>query len=291
MIRLAEPMMTNSNNDSIFSCTLSPRYTDLDNWRHVNNSRLYQLHQEARMRAHLHHFGENAWFSDDIRLRPLRTNTQFLQETFYGEDIQAWVKVVNADSAHFHMHSELYQGGRLVGTQDALMAATQQGQRMALPDETLQQLSTLASGESIELPEASYLEQLDHAHNFPVRQQLTARFSDIDADSQRSEAALGRYMEQARFGGIRQLDFEGLRVMVAAVDISFTDFHMSWTPVELASGISHIGNSSFHFTGCALHKDEVQAAARSVMVVINPETGRPANIPPGLREQLEGWLI
>ena len=274
-----------------FTCTLSPRYTDLDNWRHVNNSRLYQLHQEARMRAHLHHFGEDAWFSDDIRLRPLRTHTQFRQETFYGQDVQAWVKVVSADSEHYHIHSELYQAGRLVGTQDALMAATHRGHRTALPDEVLQRLTSLATGDNMELPAANYLEQLAHAHNFPVRQQLTPRFSDIDADSQRSEAALGRYMEQARFGGIRQLDFEGLRVMVAAVDMTFTDFHMSWATVELASGISHIGNSSFHFTGCALHKDEVQAAARSVMVVINPETGRPASIPPGLREQLEGWLI
>ena len=283
--------MTAPDPKAPFSCTLSPRYTDLDNWRHVNNSRLYQLHQEARMRAHLHHFGEDAWFSDDIRLRPLRTSTQFLQESFYGQDIQAWVKVVSADSEHFHMHSELYQGGRLVGTQDALMAATQQGQRTAVPDDTFQRLSALATGESIELSEAGYLEQLGNAHNFPVRQQLIPRFSDIDADSQRSEAALGRYMEQARFGGIRQLDFEGLRVMVAAIDMTFTDFHMSWTTVELASGISHIGNSSFHFTGCALHKDEVQAAARSVMVVINPETGRPARIPSGLRAQLEGWRI
>lgn len=283
--------MNTTNNDSIFSCTLSPRYTDLDNWRHVNNSRVYQLHQEARMRAHLQQFGADAWYSDDVRLRPLRTNTQFRQETFYGEDIQARVRVISADRDGFHMHSELYQGERLVGTQDALMGATLQGKPTALPQAMLTQLGALASGEPIELAQPGYLDQLRHAHNFPVRQQLTPRFSDVDVDSQRSEAALGRYMEQARFGGIRQLDFEGLRVMVAAVDISISDYHMSWTPIELASGISHIGNSSFHFTGCALHKDEVQAAARSVMVVIDPETSRPASIPRGLREQLEEWLI
>ena len=283
--------MTTSNNDPTFTCTLSPRYTDLDNWRHVNNSRIYQLHQEARMRAHLQHFGADAWFSDDVRLRPLRTNTQFRQETFYSDDIRAQVQVLKVDKEGFHVRSELYQGERLVGTQDALMAATAQGHRTALPAEVFQRLSALATGEDAAMAEPDYLEQLQHAHNFPVRQQLSPRFSDIDADSQRSEAALGRYMEQARFGGIRQLDFEGLRVMVAAVDMSFADFHMSWTPVELASGISHIGNSSFHFTGCALHKDEVQAAARSVMVVIDPDTSRPAPIPLGLREQLEAWLI
>lgn len=283
--------MTKTNNDPIFTCTLSPRYTDLDNWRHVNNSRIYQLHQEVRMRAHLQQFGPDAWFSDEVRLRPLRTNTQFRQETFYSEDIQARLQVISVHQDSYHVRSELYQGGRLVGTQDALIGATLQGQRTRLPDDIHARLSAQATGENITLPEPVYLEQLHHAHNFPVRQQLTARFSDIDADSQRSEAALGRYMEQARFGGIRQLDFEGMRVMVAAVDISFTDYHMSWTPVELASGISQIGNSSFRFTGCALHKGEVQVAASSVMVVINPETSRPAPMPRGLREQLEGWLI
>ena len=26
-----------------FQCSLTPRFTDLDTWRHVNNSRIYQL--------------------------------------------------------------------------------------------------------------------------------------------------------------------------------------------------------------------------------------------------------
>lgn len=280
-----------TNNNATFSCTLSPRYTDLDNWRHVNNSRIYQLHQEARMRAHLQQFGPDAWFSDDVRLRPRRSNTQFRQETFYGEDLRAEVRIVRVDSDGFHVISELYQGDRWVGSQDTLMGATSQGSWISLPPAVYEPLSALATNEQSQLPDASYLDHLHHAHNFPVRQQLIPRFSDIDADSQRSEAALGRYMEQARFGGIRQLDFEGLRVMVAAVDISFTDYHMSWTQIELASGISQIGNSSFRFTGCALHKGEVQAAASSVMVVVDPANGRPAPIPRGLREQLEGWLI
>lgn len=280
-----------TNNNPSFSCTLSPRYTDLDNWRHVNNSRIYQLHQEARMRAHLQQFGADAWFSDDVRLRPRRSNTQFRQETFYGEDLRAEVRIAHVDRSGFQVISELYQGERHVGTQHTLMGATQQGSWTGLPPAVQERLSALASNEQTQLPDTTYLDHLHHAHNFPVRQQLTPRFSDIDADSQRSEAALGRYMEQARFGGIRQLNFEGLRVMVAAVDISFTDYHMSWTPVELASGISQIGNSSFRFTGCALHKGEVQAAASSVMVVIDPAGGRPAPIPRGLREQLEAWRV
>ncbi|MFA5679305.1 MAG: thioesterase family protein [Pseudomonas sp.] len=281
--------MTHDN--TLFSCTLSPRYTDLDSWRHVNNSRIYQLHQEARMRAHIQQFGENAWFSDSVRLRPLRTHTQYLKESWYGKDMQAQVKIIECGRDSFRVLSELYQNEQLVGTQQAIMGAFEQGQRVALPAHMQEHLQAIATHDLAAPDAASYCEQLQHAHNFPVRQQLTPRFSDVDADSQRSEAALGRYMEQARFGGIRLLDFEGTRVMVAAVDISFTDFHMGWTPLELASGISRIGNSSFHFTGCALHKGDVQVAASSVMVVIDPAIGRPTSLPRGLREQLEAWLI
>ena len=32
------------------------------------------------MRAHLQQFGADAWFSDDVRLRPRRSNTQFRQK-------------------------------------------------------------------------------------------------------------------------------------------------------------------------------------------------------------------
>src|SRR5690606_26645430 len=207
-------------------------------------------------------------------------------------DIQATVRVVSIARDQFRLLSTLYQNGRLVGTQDVSMGATAQNHRADLPDATVEQLAARLSAEQAsELEEPSYLDHLHHIHNFPVHQQLTPRFADVDVDSQRSEAALARYMEQARFGGVRRRDFEGLRVMVAALDISFTAYHVGWTPLELAPGISQSGNSPFRFTGCALHKGEIQVAASSVMVVIDPDTGRPAPMPRGLREQLEGWLI
>ena len=284
-------MTKTPNNDATLHYTLSPRYTDLDTWRHVNNSRLYQLHQEARIRAHIQRFGKDAWFSDDVRLRPLRSLTHYRQVTWYDSDIEARISVTDCTDDSFQLHSELYQNGVLVGTQECQMAAFEHGHRVLLPSAIQRGLSAVASGNAVALPAAEYCDQLGHAHNFPVRQQLTPRYADLDADSQRSEAALARYMEQARSGAIRQLDFGGLGVLVAAVDISFAHFHAGWTPVELAAGISRIGNSSFLFTGCALHKDEVQAAASSVMVVIDPATNRPVHIPPALREQLEAWLI
>ena len=271
--------------------TISPRYTDLDTWRHVNNSRIYQLHMEARVRAHVSRFGQDAWFSDDVRLRPVRSITDYRQVSWYGSDIEARSSVTACDEDSFRVYSELHQNGVLVGTQDCLMGAFGEGRRIALPAEMQKVMSEASTGSAAPLPPADYRDELQHAHNFAIRQQLTPRYADVDADSQRSEAALALYMEQARSTGVRQLDFAGLGVLVASVDVSFEHYQAGWTPLELAAGISRIGNSSFLFTTCALHKDEVQVSARSVMVVIDPATNRPVPISPALREQLEAWLI
>lgn len=283
--------MTNKAAPTPFQCTLSPRYTDLDTWRHVNNSRVYQLHLEARVRAHVQRFGEDSWFSDDVRLRPLRTMTQFLQVTWYGSDIDARVQITACDENSFQLFTELYQNDVLVGTQQSLMAAFKKGRQVPLPSDIQQAMASAITGDLEPFPSAAYRDQLAQAHNFAVREQLTPRYADLDADSQRSEAALALYMEQARSNAIRQLDLGDLGMLIAAVDISFENYRPGWGPVELAAGINRIGNSSFQFTGCALHKGEVQAAANSIMVIIDPATNRPVPIPPALREQLKAWSI
>lgn len=277
--------------DFLFQCTLSPRYTDLDTWRHVNNTRLYHFHQEARLRAHLELFGPDAWFSDQVRLRPLRSVTNYQQVTWYGSDVQAEVSVLSCDAEQYRVRSELFQNGQRVGVQDCVMGALAQGQWVELPDYIRTGLLPAVSGEVAALPDDSFRQQLAHAHNFAVRQQVTPRYADLDADSQRSEAALARYMEQARFGAIRSLDLQGLGVLVASTDICFDNYQPGWHAVELAAGINRIGNSSFCFTGCALHKDQVQAAANSVMVLIDPANNRPIALPPAVREQLEALRV
>lgn len=276
---------------SPLSFSFSPRYTDLDTWRHVNNSRIYQLHLEARVLAHVSRFGQDAWFSDDVRLRPLRTITDYRQVSWYGRDINAWISVTDCDNDSFRLRCELYQDGALVGTQESVMAAFENGHRIALPEDIRTVMAAASNGSAGPLAPADYRDHLQHAHNFAIRQQLTPRYADVDADSQRSESALALYMEQARSTGVRQLDFDGLGVLVASVDVSFEHYQAGWTPLELAAGISRIGNSSFLFTSCALHKDAVQVSARSVMVVIDPATNRPVPISPALREQLEAWSI
>jgi acyl-CoA thioesterase FadM len=276
-----------------FRCSITPRYTDLDTWRHVNNTRIYEMHLEARLLAHLEHFGADAWFSDGVRLRPLRAITSYRQVTWFGSEVQAQVRVVEVGARDYRVLSELYQDGQLVGTQDCLIGAFERGRPVAMPESILATLRDRVArpDDLAEMPAADYQGSFEHIPMLAVHQQITARYGDLDADSQRSEAALARYMEQARFGGIRQLDMGGLGILIAQADISFANYLPGWQPLELASGISRIGNSSFVFDGCALHKGELQACAKSVMVVIDPATNRPAPIPAMLREQLENWQI
>lgn len=271
---------------SAFECAITPRYTDLDTWRHVNNSRIYQLHQEARILAHIDRFGADAWFSDGVRLRPLRSITQYQQVTWYGSDVQARVQVLSCEQDHYRVRCELSQNGQLVGTQECLMGAFLDGQRVDLPENIREQLQNAATGDTAPLSPADYVEVARATAAWPMRQQLSGRYADLDADGQRSEAALARYMEQARFGAIRGMDLGGLGILIAAADISFEHYRPSWETVELGSGISRIGNTSFVFTGAATSEHGLQAVANSVMVVIDQASGRPAPLTDAIRQQL-----
>lgn len=277
--------------DTLFECSLSPRFTDLDTWRHVNNSRIYQLHQEARMRAHLERFGPDAWFSDDVRLRPLRCITDYRLVTWYGSEIRAQVRVLACDADSYRVRSELFQNGELVGSQDCLLGAFRNHERVGLPADIRDALASTINGEVEPLPAETQRDSLARAAEFPVTCQLTPRYGDLDVDTQRSEAALAQYMEQARYNAVRQLDFAGSGVLVASVDISFEHYRPGFDIMNLASAISRIGNSSFVFTGYAANARGVQASANSVMVVIDPASNRPVPITPALRQQLEQWVI
>lgn len=277
--------------ETTFRCSIRPRYTDLDTWRHVNNSRIYQLHQEARLLAHLDMFGKDAWFSDVIRLRPVRAVTDYRLVSWYGSDLLAEVKILACMADEYQVRCDLYQDGSHVGTQQCLIGAFDNERRVDLPPAIREKLERASVNRPLDLAPADYIGRLEQASEFPVRQPLTPRYADLDADSQRSEAALARYMEQARFSGIRSLDMDGLGILIASADISFLQYRPGFDQVELKSGITRIGNSSFVFTGCARYQGVMQAAANSVMVIIDPASNRPVPIPDTLREQLLGLSL
>ncbi|MCK7545282.1 hypothetical protein MLC59_14030 [Marinobacter bryozoorum] len=280
-------MNEQSPSGAVFRGTLTPRYTDQDTWRHVNNSRAYQLHIEARMQALVHRLGPDAWFSDAERLRPLRAITQFREMSFYGSDIGFVVTVVGVHRDCVQLRTELHQNDQLVGIQDVWLGAFVNHERVALPEHVFNSFRADVDAEPAAMPDDDYSRYADDFPHFPVHRELTPRYADMDADSQRSEAALARYMEQARFGTLQSVDIGNLGLLIAAMDITYLHFRPGSTPVELVTGVSHIGNTSFRLTGGAQSRDGVHAIANSVMVVVDLETNRPTPITDNIRSQLE----
>lgn len=276
---------------AVSSGTLTPRYTDQDTWRHVNNSRAYQLHIEARIQALVKRFGPDAWYSDAERLRPLRTITQFREMSFYGSDIGFTVEVLGCDRTYVYLRTELHQNDSLVGIQDCLMVALLDNEQVPLPEDVYRSFRADVSAAPQPLPEAGYRRHADDFSRFPISRDLIPRYADLDADSQRSEAAIARYMEQARFGTLQNIDMGSNGLLIAALDVSFGHFRPSSEPVELVTGVSHIGNTSFHLTGAARSIHGLHAIANSVMVVVDLTTNRPVPLPHSVRSQLEDLAL
>ena len=280
-------------NDSpvVFRGTITPRYTDLDTWRHVNNSRIYQLHIEARIQALVDRFGPDAWFSDAERLRPVRTITHFRQVSWYGSNLDFTVELLGCDDHHVRLRSELHQQGKHVGTQESLLGAFLDHEQVPLPIGMRDSFRQDVPRDPEPMPEEHYSGKADRLDDFPFRRELTPRYADLDADTQRSEAAIARYMEQARFDSVGRIDLEGLGILIASLDITFGHYRPSGEPVKLGSGVSHLGNTSFHLTGGARSKHGLHAIANSVMVIVDLDQNRPTPLTDNLRVQLDKLKI
>lgn len=280
-------MNLKGSNSQVFQGMLTPRFTDIDTWRHINNSRVYQLHIEARTQALVHRFGSDAWFSNTERLRPLRTITQFQKMSFYGSNINFTVEVISADRLSVLIRTELYQKNILVGSQDCLLGAFLDHKQVSLPEYVYHSFRNDVNAEPHFLWEAAYEGYANDLMQFSAEEKLTPRYADLDADNQRSEAAICRYNEQARFGTMYNIDLHHHGMLIAALDMSFGHYKQSREPVSLFCGVSSLGRSSFHLVGVAKSMHGVHAISSSVMILVDLQTNRPLPIPDNIREQLE----
>lgn len=279
-----------ADGDTGFRFVISPRYTDLDTWRHVNNSALYQFHIEARLQAWMARFGAESWFSDKLHLRPLRTITHYRLVTHYGADVTCHVHLLETSTYHYRVRTELFQHQRCVGIQDTVMGVFEGLERQPLPESIRVGLGEPEAAAE-PLPASPVAVVPTGRGGYPIGRTLTARYADFDADSLRAEAASARYMEQARFGTIGELDFGGLGILIAALDMSFYDHRPVGASVDLLTGVSRIGNSSFNVLTAALSDRGLHTVADSVMVMIDQQSGRPTPITDALRAQLKDLQV
>lgn len=275
----------------VFHNRFMPRFWDLDTWRHVNNTAMVQLHQEARVQALIELLGPDAWFSDGPRLRPLRSVTQFRRVTRYGAPVIAETRVQSVSGQHFRLRTDLFQHGECVGCQDSIMGAFLDYGPVQLPESQLSVLqavdAVMAEGAPEPLAPPVYLEAPELTQDFPVVKELTPRYGDLDVDNQRAEAALVRYVEQTRFGVVDPLPLGGQGLLIALLDMTFNHYRAGFEPVALAAAVPRLGNSSFSLQTSVFSEGKPQVTANSIMVAVNADSERPEPMSQALRERLE----
>jgi acyl-CoA thioester hydrolase len=178
------------------------RYADVDTLRHLNNSALHGLHQEARMRFLAERIGDGFWRERGPRLLARRVTTDFLLESQYPQVLQAAVRVTALDDAQLVLASALFQHGRCVGLQTTSCAAGVRGQLQPMPPAWQQALDSPVPAPAGDSRWSAPV--LPQWGQFPQQRELDARYADLDATGRTSETALMRCAEQGRSALLRE---------------------------------------------------------------------------------------
>lgn len=273
---------------------IAPRYADVDTLRHLNNSALHVLHQEARMRFIVPRIGDDFWRGRGPRLLLARATTDFLLESHYPEPLTAGVRVTARDEQRVVLGTALFQHGRCVGLQSTELQASERGVRVPLPAEWYAALDPGALppvGETLAPGQAPVWTQ------FARTRELDSRYNDLDATGRVSEGALMRCGEQGRSsllrGAFAALPADGaerawLGLLVARVDLHVLRAAPAPARWRLGTGVSHLGRSSVVLrTGLFDGDLNGHAYADSVLVFVNRQAGGSTAMPEAMRALLE----
>lgn len=127
------------------------------------------------------------------------------------------------------------------------------------------------------------------ASNYPVSMVIQSRFGDLDSLGHLNNVALASIFETARVHfhhllGRHPAD-QGVRWLVAAVDLKYVEESHFPYDVVVRSGIGHIGNSSWTLLSAAFQQGECVATCDTVMVMKGPKGNR--IIDAAIREVME----
>ena len=127
---------------------------------------------------------------------------------------------------------------------------------------------------------------------------LHLRTHDLDWLGHVNNAAYAEYLQEARVD--LNLDFRGghlsmtdLATVVAAIEIQYKkQLQFSPVPIAIDTWVERIGHTSYTLRHEVRSADteDVYATARSVMVQVEKETGRPSNVGDPFRLYLEQFV-
>lgn len=263
---------------------LAPRYTDVDLWQHLNNTALISLQGEAVQRGLHSVFGADAWRDSQPVLACATNATDFLAEAFYPEPLDWGARVLGVDEKGVRIATALFQRGKCVGLHEASCLGWSDGQPVGFGTQQLAALRAAAVPGADE-PEASFAPAIIAAPpvpgHFPWHQTVGVRFGDADARRLASDTWLARCAEQMRVTFLNDA-YGAHRVrgsmMVAHVSLRWMRRRTPAHQWELGCGIAHAGERSLTVRGAVFEAGECVAVCDSVLVAIDRETRRSAEL-------------
>jgi acyl-CoA thioester hydrolase len=132
---------------------------------------------------------------------------------------------------------------------------------------------------------------LPHLEDFPGRTTDIIRFGDLDPQGHVNNTVFATYFETGRVMLLREpgneLGAAGATTVLARLDINFLkELHWPGT-VEIGTGTTHIGRSSYSFLQAIFHAGECAATATATMVMIDAQTRRARPLPEEVVARLE----
>lgn len=280
------------------SCTIEPRWSEVDTLRHLNNSALHGLHQEVRLRLLTARIGDAFWRARGPRLLASRVGTDFLLQSHYPQPLLAAARITALDAQQLVVATGLFQDGRCVGLQTAQLHAVEKDHRIALPAPWHQALAGSAAQAPVGDTAAHALAlQLDM---FAQRRELDSRYADLDATGRTSELALMRSAETGRAALLRAAFAAlgndgrraGLGLLVARVDLRLLRQAPAPPVWQLGAGVTHLGRSSL-VARVALFDGlpQCHALADCVLVFVDRDAGTPVAMPDEVRAVLDRYRV
>jgi acyl-CoA thioester hydrolase len=130
---------------------------------------------------------------------------------------------------------------------------------------------------------------------FPGQTGDIIRFGDLDPQGHVNNTVFATYFETGRVMLLREpgneLGAPGATTVLARLDIRFLR-EMHWPgSVEIGTGTTHIGRSSYSFLQAIFHEGECAATANATMVMIDAVTRRARPLPEEVVTRLEKLRI
>jgi acyl-CoA thioester hydrolase len=129
--------------------------------------------------------------------------------------------------------------------------------------------------------------------NFPASVTIPTRFADLDFQGHVNNAAIPVILQEARVDFNKALDMRGhlgsLRPMVAGITIEYAAELTHPGEIEISTGISKIGRTSFTLQQVARQNGLTAIYAETTLVIADGIGTAP--LPDGLRRSLETLLL